>query len=76
MSSPSYRKGDPHLDAFGQQVRELRKRRGMTQERLAHEAGLHRTVVGFIERGEREVGILTAWKIANALGIRVAELFE
>jgi transcriptional regulator with XRE-family HTH domain len=47
-----------------------------TREQLAHEAGLHRTVVGFIERGEREVGIAKLWPLAAALGVPVSALFE
>jgi transcriptional regulator with XRE-family HTH domain len=48
----------------------------MTQEQLAHEAGLHRTVVGFIERAERDVGISTLWPLAQALSVDVVELFQ
>lgn len=56
-------------------VRQLRVGRRLSQEQLAHEAGLHRTVVGFIERGEREVGIGKLWPLARALGVDVHELF-
>lgn len=45
-------------------------------EQLAHAADLHRTVVGFIERGEREVGISKVWPLADALGVRPSDLFE
>lgn len=47
----------------------------MSQERLAHEAELHRTVIGFIERGDREVGISKLWRLADALDVEVADLF-
>ena len=66
---------DPRLLAFGNRVRELRTARRLSQEQLAHEAGLHRTVVGFIERGDREVGISKLWPLALALGVEVADLF-
>lgn len=61
--------------AFGEHLRVLRVQRGLSQERLAHDAGLHRAVVGFIERGERDVGISHLWPLAEALGVGVRELF-
>ena len=67
---------DVRLAAFGQHLRLMREQRGLSQEQLAHAAGLHRTVVGFVERGEREVGITKVWALADALGVRAADLFE
>lgn len=64
-----------HVAAFGRHLRTLRRRSGLTQEALAHEAGLHRAVVGFIERGERDIGISTLWPLARALQVEVADLF-
>lgn len=61
---------------FGLRVRELRKERGYSQEAFADECGLHRTYVGAIERGERNVAIDNIAKIADALNIRVEELFR
>jgi transcriptional regulator with XRE-family HTH domain len=75
VQSGSYREPDPNLLAFGLKIRLLRAGRRLTQEQLAHEAGLHRTVVGFIERGERDVGISTLWRLAPALGVSIADLF-
>lgn len=66
---------DQNLRAFGATLRELRKARGMSQEQLAHAAGLHRAVVGFIERGERDIGISQLWPLATALGVPVPHLF-
>ena len=63
------------LNEFGARVRVLRLDHGLSQEQLAHEAGLHRAVVGFIERGDREVGISKLWPLAAALGVEVQELF-
>ncbi|GAB2469301.1 helix-turn-helix domain-containing protein [Jatrophihabitans fulvus] len=65
-----------HLREFGLRVRALRRRRELTQEALAHDAGLHRTVVGYIERAEREVGISVLWPLAAALGVGVSDLFD
>jgi transcriptional regulator with XRE-family HTH domain len=45
---------------FGDRVRELRARKGVSQEALADQAGLHRTYLGGIERGERNPSLLTA----------------
>lgn len=64
-----------HLQAFGARVRQLRRAADLTQEQLAHDAGLHRTVVGFIERGEREVGVSKVWPLASALGVPAGALF-
>ena len=64
-----------HLRRFGQNIERLRRERRFTQESLAHASGLHRTVVGFIERGDREIGIGALWALAAALDLRVAELF-
>lgn len=64
------------VKAFGRRVRELRDRHGLTQERLAEDAGLHRAEVGFIERGEREIGITKAWRLADAMDCTLAELTE
>jgi transcriptional regulator with XRE-family HTH domain len=67
-------KGSPALVAFGRRLASLRAERGLTQEQLAHEAGLHRTVVGYIERGQRDVGISTVWLLAEALGVAPSEM--
>lgn len=50
-------------------VRVIRNKIGLTQERLAEEAGLHRTYIGSIERGERNLSIDNIEKIARALDV-------
>lgn len=57
-------------------IREFRGRRGLTQERLAFEAGLNRAYIGYIERGERKPSLETLAKIADALGVELYELFR
>lgn len=76
VASSDRKATDPHLRLFGQRLRTLRDEQGLSQEDLAHRAGLHRTVVGFIERGEREIGITKLWPLADALGVTIPELFE
>jgi transcriptional regulator with XRE-family HTH domain len=66
---------DP-LDSFAARLRESRQAKGLSQEELADRSGLHLTAVGRIERAEREPGIRTVYKLARALGLKPAELFE
>lgn len=62
--------------AFGQRVRELRLARGYSQERLAVLAQLHRTYVGGVERGERNVSLINIWRLANALTVSPGSFFS
>lgn len=64
------------LTAFGEVVREARKKSGLSQEELADLAGLHRTYIGMIERGEKNITMLNAEKIAVALGMKLSELMK
>lgn len=59
---------------FANRVREERKRQGLSQEQLAEKTGLHRTYIGSVERGERNVSIDNVERIAKALGARPADL--
>jgi len=58
---------------FGQRVRELRKQKGVSQESLAASSGLHRTYIGAVERGERNITLKNAQKIASALGVNLTD---
>ncbi len=62
--------------AFGQRVRVLRVTRGLSQEQLAELAGLHRTYISSLERGQRNVGIDNVRALAVALGVEPSKLFE
>ncbi|MEX0718867.1 MAG: helix-turn-helix transcriptional regulator [Planctomycetaceae bacterium] len=64
------------LVRFGERVRELRKKQGLSQEGFAQRCGLDRTYVGGIERGERNLALRNVELIAKALGLTVSELFE
>lgn len=68
---------DDILKRFGRTVRQLRLQRGITSQiALANKAGLDRTYVGGIERGERNVALKNIEKITGALQISIEELFR
>lgn len=58
----------------GRNVRRLRESRGLTQEDLAHLAGLHPPGIGRLERGAVDPRASTLVRVANALGVAVADL--
>ena len=60
--------------AFGQIIRDLRKRKGLSQEDLADRSGLHRNAVGLLERGERTPSIETLFALSHGLGIKASTL--
>lgn len=60
--------------AFGQSVRTQRLRVGLSQEDLAHAAGLDRSYVGGVERGARNVSLDNIYRIAQALGVDASSL--
>jgi transcriptional regulator with XRE-family HTH domain len=64
------------LIMFGERVRLLRKRMGISQEELAYKANLHRTYIGMIERAEKNITLLNIEKIAVALKVPVTDLLE
>ncbi|MES2096793.1 MAG: helix-turn-helix transcriptional regulator [Pseudomonadota bacterium] len=67
---------DELLRAVGARVRGLREARGASQEGFAKEVGMDRAYFGRIERGRQNMSIGTAAKIATALDVSLAELFE
>jgi transcriptional regulator with XRE-family HTH domain len=60
--------------SLGWVVRDLRSRRGYSQESFAHVVGLHRTYMSDIERGERNVSLRNLVRIADALKIPLSQL--
>ena len=62
------------LITFGDRLRDLRHKAGLTQEKLAFEAGLERSYVGQCERGERNVSLLNVVKLARAVKAKPSDL--
>jgi transcriptional regulator with XRE-family HTH domain len=62
------------LVAFGRAVRRLRVERGWSQERLAEVTGIHRTYVGDVERGLRNVSLVNIERLARALSVDLPTL--
>lgn len=63
-------------EIFGQTVASHRKKLGLSQEQLAEKASCHRTYVGAVERGERNITIVCAERLAKALGLELHELLK
>jgi transcriptional regulator with XRE-family HTH domain len=61
-------------EKFGAEVRSRRQRLGISQEDLAEASGLHRTYIGSVERGERNLSLENILRIADALKCDAAEL--
>lgn len=57
------------LTEFGGRVSALRLLRGLSQQQLANKTGMHRTYIGSVERGERNISLLNIHKLAVALGV-------
>lgn len=70
MNSPGYVKS-----RFGLAIKQRRQEIGISQEVLAERAGLHRTYIGDIERGARNLSLENSEKLAKALQIPISDLF-
>jgi len=60
---------------FGKKIKQIRLKQGLSQEALADISGLHRTYISNIENGNRNVSIKNVEKLANALSIKIKDLF-
>lgn len=61
---------------FARNLRKHRMTQGLSQEELAELADLHRTYVGSVERGERNISIDNIERLALALGVRTSDLLK
>lgn len=64
------------LNLFGENVRKYRRLLNISQEELAFKADLHRTYIGMIERAEKNITLVNIEKIANALEVKIEDLFR
>ena len=62
------------LQGIGARVRECRVARGLTQLELGERCQLHRTFIGSVERGERNIAVLNVRRIAKVLRVSIANL--
>lgn len=62
--------------AFGQKVQQLRKEKGLSQEKFALSIDMDRTYFASVEAGKRNIAIKNIQKIADGLGVSLSELFE
>lgn len=63
-------------ERFGQRIKEIRKAKGLSQEKLANLAEIDRTYMPEVERGERNISLVVAEKIANALGEKLSSMLK
>lgn len=61
---------------FAKKLKAFRVQKGLSQEELADIAGLHRTYVGSVERGERNISIDNIERLASALKIPIQDLLK
>lgn len=73
--SPSHA-GSPVLVALGKSIRQIRLKKGYSQESVALASELDRSYFGGIERGEHNVAVINLQKIATALGVNIKDLFK
>jgi transcriptional regulator with XRE-family HTH domain len=76
MTREPRERAHPVRVAFGSQVRRIREQRGLSQEQLAELAGIHRTYMSSVERGQRNIGLDNIAALAAALGVSPAAFFE
>ena len=67
---------EPILTLFGHNVQRIRRASGLSQERLAELAGVHRTYIGMIERAEKNITLCNIERIARALNVKIKDLLE
>ncbi|MBS1675799.1 MAG: helix-turn-helix transcriptional regulator [Actinobacteria bacterium] len=74
MSGQTHEDAELASRAFGERMRELRAREGISQDGLAHASGMHPTSIGRLERGGREPRLTTILSLAEGFGVEPGEL--
>ena len=64
------------LKTLGKKVQKLRKEKGLTQEDLAHELGISRVYMGYIEQGRESPSLKLLMKMARKFNVKVEDLFH
>ena len=73
---PQKKRESAVAERFGRNLRRVRKREDLSQERLGRRAGLHRTEIGLLEKGERVCRIDTLIRLAGAMAVPPGELLD
>ncbi len=69
-------RGTAELRRLGETIREQRKQIGISQEDFAELCGVHRTYIGQIERGEKNISFNNILRVSEALKLSASELFQ
>ena len=64
------------LQSFGLRIKALRQEKGLSQEKLAELADLHRTYINLVESGKRNISLKNIQKLSKALGVGLDDLFK
>lgn len=64
------------LKEFGDRIRDLRTKESLSQEQLSYRTGFHRTYIGMIERGERNISLTNMAIFAKAFNLTIDELLR
>ena len=76
MPNLTQQRQHPALIALGEAIRHARRQQGISQEKLALMAGVDRSYVGRVERGDNNVAVLTLLKLAQALDVSLKDLMK
>ena len=64
------------LKIIGNKLKSIRIRNGISQEKLGELCGLHRTYIGMVERGEKNITIYNVWLISESLNVDLKSIFN
>lgn len=64
------------IEEFGQRIRQLRTEKNISQEELSFLTGFHRTYIGMVERGERNISLSNIGVFAKVFDLTVSELMN